>query len=115
MRAWELLEGKTQPPGDQVPCDRSHKRPEYHGGIDDLGCDDSCPYRLCNVNPEEQERDKIEERSPGDGIVRSQYAGRDDGRNRVCSVVHAVQGIEEKRDRDQRKESEGAKCSIHAR
>jgi hypothetical protein len=95
-----------QPPGDQIPYDRSHEGAEYHGRIDDLGCDYSGPDCLCDVNPEEQECDEIEERGPRHGVVRAQHAGGHDGRNRVCSVVETVQGIEKKRDRNQREESE---------
>jgi hypothetical protein len=57
------------------------------------------------VNPEEQEGDEIEECGPGHGVMRSQHAGGHDGRNRVCRVMQTVQGIEEKRDRDQRDDS----------
>ena len=56
---------------------------------------------LRHVQPEEQERDEIEERSPRHGIVRPQHAGRDDGRDRIGGVVQSVEEIERQRDDDQ--------------
>src|SRR5712692_3580542 len=106
--------GNPQPPGDQVPADRSHQSAEYHRRIDDIRRNDPGSNRLGDMEPEEQECDKIEERGPDDGVLRSQHAGGHDGRNRVGGVMQPIQGIEDQRDRDQRNESERAERGIHS-
>ena len=57
--------------------------------------------RLGDMQAEEQEGDEIEERRPGDRVLRPQHAGRDDGGDRVGRVVQAVEEIEGQRDGDQ--------------
>ena len=50
--------------------------------------------------PKKMNADEVEERRPGDRLLRREHAGRHDGRDRVRRVVEAVDEVEEQRDAD---------------
>ena len=52
------------------------------------------------MQAKDQEGDEIEERGPGHRIVRTQNAGRNDSRDRIRGIIHAVEKIECQRDQD---------------
>lgn len=94
--------GDAQRPGDEVPGDRAHQSAEDHLRVDDRRVDNALAHRFGDVQAKEEEGDEVEEGGPGDGILRLQYAGRHDGRDRVRRVVQAIEKIKGQRDADQR-------------
>src|ERR1700726_2181520 len=81
--------------------------------IDDAGIDDPGADGLRDVKAEHQESDEIEERRPQHGILRPQHAGRDDGRNRIGSVVQSIEEVEQQRDSNQSDQNRKTKRGIH--
>ena len=57
------------------------------------------PDRLGDGGAEEERRDEVEERGPGDRLARREHARGDDGGNRIGGVVKAVDEIENQRRR----------------
>ena len=106
--------GNAGPPGDQIPGDRAHQGPEDHPRVDDLGGHDPGADGLRDMQPEDQERDEVEECRPHHRIARPQHARRDDGRDRVGGIVQAIEKIEHKRDHDQADQDRQAEYRIHA-
>src|SRR4029077_7666727 len=103
-----------QPPGNQIPADRSHQCAEYHRRVDNVRCNDSGPHRLGNVKSKEQECDEVEECGPDYRVLRSQHTSGNYGRNRIGSVMQPIQAIKDKGDQDQRDENERAERDIHS-
>ena len=73
------------------------------------------PTVFGDMQPEEQERDEIEEGGPEHSKRGSQHPGRDDGRDRVCGVVQAVEEIEDERGRDQQDQQRQGEGGVHRR
>ena len=104
----------TEEPRDQIPDDGAGQRAEHDARIDDLRFDDAGAERLRHVQAEHQEGDEIEERRPGDGVLRAQHARRHDGGDRIRRVVEAIEEIECQGERDQRNEQrQGERGRLH--
>ena len=95
MRACGTARRDAQAPGHDVPDDGAHQRPEDDRVGDDIGADDARADGFGDVQAEDEERDEVEERSPGHRVTRRQNARRHDGGDRIGSVVQAVQEIEQ--------------------
>jgi len=100
ISACELEEWDAQPVGDDLPDDRARQRAEDYAGIDDVRLDNATADRFGDVQSEYHEGDEIEESGPGDGVMRTQHTRRNNGRDRVGGIVHAVEEVERQRDDD---------------
>jgi hypothetical protein len=88
-------------------CELDHGR-VHHRRVDDPGAD-----RIGDVQAEHREGDEIEKSRPEHRILRPQHPGRDDGRDRVRSIVQAVQEVEQQRDRDQDGQDRKTQRGVH--
>ena len=65
------------------------------------------------MQPKEQEGDEIEEGSPEDRILRPQDPRRYDRRNRIGSIMQAVEKIEQQGDANQADEKGKGERGVH--
>ena len=87
--------------------------PKITRGSTMAAVDDAAADGFGHMQAEEQERDEVEERGPGHGILRPQHAGRDDGGDRIRRVVQPVEKIKRQRDEDQRHQQRECEPDVH--
>src|SRR5947208_14629115 len=88
-------------PRDDVPYDRAHEGAEYYIVVHHIGGNDPGADRLRHMGAEDQECGEIEKGRPDDGRLRSQYARRYDGRNRIGGVMQSDEEIEYELEQEQ--------------
>src|SRR5262249_15201424 len=75
---------------------------KHHGWRHGARMNDALTDGGCDLDPETERRDEIEERCPRDRLTRRQHACRDHGCDRVGGVVKAVHEIEQQCHDDQK-------------
>ncbi len=116
ISACELDDGNPKPLRDNLPDDRPRQRTEDHARVDNIGLNNAATDGFGDMQAKKQESDEVEKRCPGHRILRAQHAGRDDGRDRICRIIHPIEEVERKRDNNQAEQKrQSQRGGVHRR
>ena len=107
--------GNSEQPGHDIPDDGAAQRGEDDARRHDVGLDDALADDRRDVEPEDEEGDEIEERSPEHRQEGTKHARRNDGGDRVRRVMQPIEEVEQERGCDQADQQRRGKGGAHPR